>query len=267
MDMFLAILVLSVTFPYQPWGTTGKHLLIKTKDKDKDKDKGKDKAGDDDGGRQDEYGENYCGDCDEPCKDHNGIHRNNGDVWTCADGCNLCSCHTGRIDSTDKRSCQTRKTCIDETGHHHHGQSWKCGEMWCSCDNGHINKTPPEPEPGHLSTPASTCKDCPSVLSIPCKNKIEGSVCQVCQEEWCEGQCRGGVCKVPQKYPNPSMTCESDKECHNKHKGFRCSPNRWECIQSFGDCGAHEYCGPGMSCIKTMDEVLGSSMVCVLTEE
>jgi len=42
------------------------------------------------------------------CKDHNGVARPDGDIWTCADGCNSCWCMNGNIAST-KKGCQSHE--------------------------------------------------------------------------------------------------------------------------------------------------------------
>jgi len=155
------------------------------------------------------------------CTDETGAVYKDGEYWTCADGCNKCSCGDGFIAST-RAGCVTipdggSKSCTDERGAiYEDGDSWTC---------------------------ADGCNSC-----------------------WCSGGTIGNT--LMECVPNDEdLECESDIECHRKGKDFRCSPNTHFCIQSFGDCDDCEQCGAEMSCIVTLVEVLGSSKVCVLTDQ
>jgi hypothetical protein len=57
-----------------------------------------------------------------------------GESWTCADGCNTCTCeHDGSISQTDL-DCESM--CSDETGTYEVGDSWVCpdGCNTCTCE-------------------------------------------------------------------------------------------------------------------------------------
>jgi len=154
------------------------------------------------------------------CTDETGAVYKDGDYWTCADGCNKCSCGDGFIAST-RAGCvtmqDTGKPCTDEKGAiYQDGDSWPCGDDCnnCWCSDGMIGNTKMACVPNH-----------------------------------------------------EDLECERDIDCHRKGKDFRCSPNTHHCIQSFGECDDCEQCGAEMSCIVTLVEVLGSSKVCVLTDQ
>jgi len=61
--------------------------------------------------------------------------------------------------------------------------------------------------------------------------------------------------------------CESDKECQNKGGDYRCYPNKYYCVLSYGHCEDSCECeakhkGEGMKCINTIGKI-GSGKVCV----
>merc|ERR1719369_1022419 len=67
----------------------------------------------------------------DACVDEIGAKYQDGDTWTCADGCNKCDCKKGRILSTKKKCI---KYCKDETGAKYKpGDSWACADGCNKC--------------------------------------------------------------------------------------------------------------------------------------
>merc|ERR1719369_2493517 len=67
----------------------------------------------------------------DACVDEIGAKYQDGDTWTCADGCNKCECSKGRIVSTKKKCI---KYCKDETGAKYKpGDSWTCADGCNKC--------------------------------------------------------------------------------------------------------------------------------------
>lgn len=46
--------------------------------------------------------------CHESCED-DGRNHADGESWTCTDGCNVCTCHNGVMEQTDKWCADTDK--------------------------------------------------------------------------------------------------------------------------------------------------------------
>merc|ERR1719369_2618588 len=93
------------------------------------------------------------------CVDEIGAQYQDGDTWTCADGCNKCDCSKGRVIST-KRKCI--KYCKDETG-----AKYKPRDSWTCADGCNKCRCVEEEESYHgqiLSTRmvCSSTKGCPS---------------------------------------------------------------------------------------------------------
>jgi len=73
-----------------------------------------------------------------------------GERWTCADGCNECACSEGQITNTDKLctapgAAAGQRMCLDGgDAWHAHGTSWTCADGCCSCSDGELSNTPGE---------------------------------------------------------------------------------------------------------------------------
>jgi len=85
-----------------------------------------------------------AGDDDGPVCSNGGRDFREGDSWTCADGCNSCTCADGQVTSTFG-SCSgppgpaaTKLMCADGEFEHSHGSSWACSDGcgMCGCDDG-----------------------------------------------------------------------------------------------------------------------------------
>lgn len=69
----------------------------------------------------------------------------NGESWTCADGCNDCSCHNGATSKT-AMSCDHEpgpdagmRYCVGPGWLFRHGESWTCeDDCTCRCDDGSV---------------------------------------------------------------------------------------------------------------------------------
>jgi hypothetical protein len=88
-----------------------------------------------------------CGGDDEPCED-GGRQYGNGQAWTCADGCNGCTCQDGEITST-LVGCDSppgpnagKLSCHDKIWHQH-GTTWSCADGCCTCDDGKTEAADP----------------------------------------------------------------------------------------------------------------------------
>jgi hypothetical protein len=88
-----------------------------------------------------------CAGCDGSCE---GVGRTyeDGDHWTCSDGCNGCSCNTGTITSTAALCSDPpgpaagKLQCFDRVWHEH-GEIWTCPDgTECTCVDGTIGKKP-----------------------------------------------------------------------------------------------------------------------------
>jgi hypothetical protein len=86
--------------------------------------------------------------CDGSCEDA-GRTFDEGDQWTCSDGCNYCGCTDGTITSTamgcpEPAGEAAGKLVCQDDGVHRHGESWDCDEgcSVCSCDDGRVSKLP-----------------------------------------------------------------------------------------------------------------------------
>jgi len=95
----------------------------------------------------------------DACVDEIGSKYQDGDTWTCADGCNKCECSKGRILSTKKKCI---KYCKDETG-----AKYKPGDIWTCADGCNKCRCEAEEKAYHgqiLSTRmvCSSTKGCPS---------------------------------------------------------------------------------------------------------
>merc|ERR1719369_221627 len=95
----------------------------------------------------------------DACVDEIGARYQDGDTWTCADGCNKCVCSKGRVVSTKKKCI---KYCKDETG-----AKYKPGDSWTCADGCNKCRCVEEEESYHgqiLSTRmvCSSTKGCPS---------------------------------------------------------------------------------------------------------
>lgn len=108
------------------------------------------------------FGPGCAPDCEE-----GGHAYDDGDVWTCSDGCNTCFCRGNTVGSTlmecaddtsDRESGSTPATCTDDDappatgqsvcsdsseGVHEHGQSWTCADGCndCICLDGEVART------------------------------------------------------------------------------------------------------------------------------
>ena len=74
-----------------------------------------------------------------------------GAIWTCADGCNGCSCEGGVITSTAAQCVSApgpaaNMLMCEEGGFtHRHGSSWNCSDGcgMCGCSDGEITRDQP----------------------------------------------------------------------------------------------------------------------------
>lgn len=88
--------------------------------------------------------------CDSSC-DGGGRTFAEGDVWTCSDGCNSCSCNEGQVTSTligcpsPPGPAANKLSCWDQNYWQPHGTSWACSDCdVCSCSDGAVVRTPRE---------------------------------------------------------------------------------------------------------------------------
>ncbi|MDD9970894.1 MAG: hypothetical protein OXR73_31945 [Myxococcales bacterium] len=72
-----------------------------------------------------------------------------GEVWTCSDGCNSCSCSGGEVVSTAAHCggppgpAAGKLICQYTTGSFRHGRIWDCPEFdRCLCVDGRIVRDP-----------------------------------------------------------------------------------------------------------------------------
>jgi hypothetical protein len=90
-------------------------------------------------------GANACK--DGSCEDGDRTYED-GDVWTCSDGCNHCGCHDG-MKSTTAIGCPEppgeaagKLQCWEGERWHVHGMPWTCrdGCSICTCNDGELSK-------------------------------------------------------------------------------------------------------------------------------
>jgi len=74
-----------------------------------------------------------------------------GDHWTCSDGCNGCTCDDGVITTTDMGCASPpgpaagKLQCWSGSYWQIHGDTWTCNDdscFECTCNDGHIGRTP-----------------------------------------------------------------------------------------------------------------------------
>src|SRR5262245_35943476 len=82
--------------------------------------------------------------CDTSC-DSDGRTFEDGDVWTCPDGCNVCSCDDGTIQSTlvgcegEPGPAANKLLCSVDGARHGHGDTWSCERCGtCECNDGQV---------------------------------------------------------------------------------------------------------------------------------
>jgi hypothetical protein len=85
--------------------------------------------------------------CSRSCEHGDRVYED-GNSWTCSDGCNYCSCDNGAVTST-AIACPkppgpnaNKLDCAGpEGGTVRHGDFWNCGEdMCCRCDDGDVKR-------------------------------------------------------------------------------------------------------------------------------
>ena len=96
-----------------------------------------------------------CGGADG-CRDGD-LRFQDGDVWTCSDGCNSCGCDDGLV-STTGIFCSSppgpaagRLICREGGFQYMHGETWVCsdGVTHCSCSDGNVSRmVEPFPDAG-----------------------------------------------------------------------------------------------------------------------
>jgi len=70
----------------------------------------------------------------------------NGQQWTCSDGCNFCACQEGDVATTalacpmPPGSAAGKLDCDYGADHHRHGDVWTAANCMLSCNDGHVVK-------------------------------------------------------------------------------------------------------------------------------
>ena len=90
-----------------------------------------------------------AGGCSGACESH-GRTFEDGEYWTCNDGCNACSCINGTVNKTlidcsgPPNPAANKLSCKDGDLLHPHGTEWTCdhGCGTCACDDGRIESDP-----------------------------------------------------------------------------------------------------------------------------
>jgi hypothetical protein len=85
--------------------------------------------------------------CDSSCEQAGRTYED-GDVWTCSDGCNSCGCTDGQMSSTGMACSEPpaegagQLQCNEGGVWHAHGHPWTCSDgcSVCTCDDGQLSK-------------------------------------------------------------------------------------------------------------------------------
>ena len=86
--------------------------------------------------------------CDDGSCEDAGRTFAEGSIWTCADGCNGCSCQDGMVTSTlmacggPPGEAAGKLKCFDGDEWVEHGRTWDCDEGCCRCVDGDVETKP-----------------------------------------------------------------------------------------------------------------------------
>ena len=152
-----------------------------------------------------------------PCVE-NGVSHAEGTSWTCADGCNTCTCNNGQVGGT-LIACLVDAApppaidagpppCVESGVSHANGTAWVCSDGCnrCYCTNGQLLQTavaclvdaaPPPPIDAAPPPPldageCSVASDCKGALPALCEVCTNGSAASGCAHF----TCNAGVCVI-----------------------------------------------------------------------